>query len=162
MVLPRAHDCITIFLGSRERYNQEFTGTPGTYWYVQDYIERDDGSGASLSIGANTSADSEATYAEYVAKYGRDNADYLMEVMGAWQAHYHRAAYIDLGIGDGSAVEARARADAARRGWAFERMAGDMVLIRRLLYGDWNEDFLVLGPGQSISMTYDEAILGCG
>ena len=158
MVLPRAHDCITIFLGGRARYNQEFTQTPGTYWYVQDYIERDDGSGASLAIGANTAADGEETHAEYVRKYGADNADYLMEIMGAWQAHYNRAAFIDLGVGDGSAVAARAQADAARRGWNFERLAGDM---RRLLTGDWNEDFLILGPGQSVAMTYDEAILGC-
>jgi hypothetical protein len=161
MVLPRAHDCITIFLGSRARYNQEFTQTPGTYWYVQDYIERDDGSGTSMSIGANTATGGEDTHAEYVRKYGADNADYLMEIMGAWQAHYNRAAFIDLGVGDGSAVAARAQADAARRGWNFERLAGDMVLIRRLLNGDWNEDFLILEPGQSVAMTYDESILGC-
>jgi hypothetical protein len=58
-------------------------------------------------------------------------------------------------------VAARAQADAARRGWNFERLAGDMVLIRRLLNGDWNEDFLILEPGQSVAMTYDESILGC-
>ena len=161
LVVPRAHDCITIFLGSRERYNQQFEKTPGTYWYVQDYLERDDGSGASMSIGANTSADGEEAYATYVEKYGPDNADYLMEIMGAWQSHYERAAYIDLGVGDGSRAEERARKDASRRGWAFERLAGDMVIIRRLLFGDWNEDFLVVEPGMSINMTYDEKILGC-
>ena len=32
LVAPRAHDCITIFLGSRARYTTEFTGNPGTYW----------------------------------------------------------------------------------------------------------------------------------
>jgi hypothetical protein len=161
LVIPRAHDCITLFLGGRERYNQEFINTPGTYWYVQDYIERDDGTGASLSIGANTSTEGEAAYATYVEKYGADNADYLMEIMGAWQSHYQRAAFIDLGVGDGSKVESRAQRDAANRGWNFERLAGDMVLIRRLLFGDWNEDFLVVEPGQAISMTYDEKILGC-
>jgi hypothetical protein len=161
MVLPRAHDCITIFLGGRERYNQQFEQTPGTYWYVQDYLERDDGSGASMAIGANTSAEGEEVYEEYVEKYGRDNADYLMEIMGAWQSHYKRAAYIDLGVGDGSRAEERARNDAARRGWTYERLAGDMVLIRKLLFGEWNEDFLVVEPGQSITMTFDEKILGC-
>jgi hypothetical protein len=35
------------------------------------------------------------------------------------------------------------------------------VLIRRLLFGDWNEDFLVVEPGQGITMTFDELILGC-
>jgi hypothetical protein len=88
-----------------------------------------------------------------------------MEVMGAWQSHYKRAVYIDMGLGDGTAVEARAQAEAARRGWVFERMAGDMVLIRRLISGDWQtdpgNDFLVLPPGQQVVMTYDENVIGC-
>jgi hypothetical protein len=161
LVLPRAHDCITIFLGSRQRYNQQFEQTPGTYWYVQDYIERDDGSGASLSIGANTAGDAEDLYATYVEKYGQDNADYLMEVMGAWQSHYTRAAFIDLGVGDGSKVEGRAQADAARRGWTFERLPGDLSLVRRLLFAEWDSDFLVVQPGQTIKMSYDDGILTC-
>ena len=31
----------------------------------------------------------------WVKKYGKKNADYLMEVMGAWRQHYDRAAYIE-------------------------------------------------------------------
>jgi hypothetical protein len=101
-------------------------------------------------------------YEDYVEKYGQDNADYLMEVMGAWQDHYKRAAYIDLGFGNGAAVEEQARADATRRNWTFDRVAGDLVLIRRLLAGDWDEDYLVLQPGQQLVMTYDDDIIGCG
>jgi hypothetical protein len=159
LVIPRAHDCITLFLGSRARYQDQFENFPGTYWYAHDYIERDDGSGTSLSMGSGTEQDLQAVYGEYVAKYGKDNANYLMEVMGAWQSHYQRAVYIDLGVADGSAVEARAQAEAARRGWTFERMAGDLTLIRRLLTGDWAADYLVVQPGQQVKMTYDENIL---
>ena len=161
LVVPRAHDCITLFLGSRLRYNEQFEQFPGTYWYALDYIERNDGSGTSLSMGSGSDADLKSVYDEYVNKYGKDNADYLMEVMGAWQAHYKRAALIDMGVGDISAVESRARAQAARRGWVFDRLAGDLVLIRRLLNGDWAEDFLVLSPGQQVTMTYDDSVVGC-
>jgi hypothetical protein len=161
LVIPKVHDCITLFLGSRERYTYQFENFPGTYWYSHDYIERDDGSGSSLSMGSGTDSDLEAVYEEYVRKYGRDNADYLMETMGAWQKHYQRAVFVDMGIGDASQVEQRARQEAARRGWAFERMAGDLVLIRRLLNADWESDFLVLESGQSVSMTYDDEILAC-
>ena len=161
LVLPRAHDCITLFLGSRERYTQQFEQFPGTYWYAHDYVERDDGSGASLALGSGTETDVDQVYGEYVEKYGQDNADYLMEVMGAWKQHYQRAAYIDQGVGDGSAVEAKARDQAARRGWAFDRVQGDLVLLRRLLDGDWNEDYLILQPGQKLAMTYDENVIGC-
>ncbi|MBN1584570.1 MAG: DUF1638 domain-containing protein [Anaerolineae bacterium] len=161
LVIPRAHDCITLFLGSRERYQEQFENHSGTYWYVQDYVERKDGPGTSLSIGANMDTDVRSLYDEYVAKYGRDNADYLMEVMGAWQAHYNRAAYIDMGVGHGAEVEAQTQEEAARRGWTFERLAGDMVLIRRLLEGDWQHDFLILEPGQRVVMSYDDRVVDC-
>jgi hypothetical protein len=162
LVVPRAHDCITLFLGDRERYRREFTDHPGTYWYTQDYIERGTASDAEvrgLGVGSGTEEDLKATYAAYVEKYGRDNADYLMEALGAWREHYDRAAYIDLGVADAGTVEARARDDAERRGWAFARIVGDLVLVRRLLAGEWQVDFLVVQPGERVALTYDEAII---
>ena len=162
LVIPRCHDCITLFLGSRERYNNQFNDYPGTYWYSQDYIERAESGNTALAIGSGIDGGSgvQSTYEEYVQKYGADNADYLMEVMGAWQQHYKRAAYLDMGIGDNSSVAAAAQVEAARRGWTFERLAGDLVLIRRLLWGEWDAaDFLVLQPGQQIRMTYAEDII---
>jgi hypothetical protein len=161
LVIPRAHDCITLYLGSRQRYQEQFDGYPGTYWYTQDYVERSNGSAGSLALGSGTDTDLEAVYAEYVEKYGQDNADYLMEVMGAWQAHYRRAAFIDMGITGSASVELETRSTATRRGWAFERLSGDLVLIRRLLNGEWDSDFLVLEPGGQVTMTYDHDIIGC-
>jgi hypothetical protein len=161
LVIPRAHDCITLFLGDRQRYQVQFDHYPGTYWYTQDYLERGDGSNSSLSMGSGSDVQLETVYDEYVQKYGKDNADYLMEVMGAWQNHYRRSVYIDMGVGDGAVAAAEAQAKATRRGWSFERMNGDLILIRRLLAGDWQNDFLVLQPGQQVTMTYDEGIIGC-
>jgi len=162
LVIPRCHDCITLFLGSRERYNDQFLNYPGTYWYSQDYIERAESGNTALAIGSGSDGGSgiQATYEEYVAKYGVDNADYLMEVMGAWQQHYKRAAYLDMGIGDSSPVAETARAEAARRGWTFDRVPGDLVLLRKLLWGEWDAvDFLILQPGQQIRMTYGDDII---
>ena len=161
LVIPRAHDCITLFLGSRERYQVQFESFPGTYWYAHDYIERSNGSGGALSLGASSTTGLDKTYEEYVAKFGKDNADYLMEVLGGWQKHYKRAAYIELGVADGAAVEAQAQAEAQRRGWVFDRVAGDLALIRRLLEGDWKDDFMILRPGEQVKMTYDEGIIEC-
>jgi len=161
LVIPRAHDCITLFLGDRARYKDEFENNPGTYWYTLDYIERKGSDGTTLSLGSGLDTDINAVYDEYVEKYGVDNADYLMEVMGAWQSHYQRAAFIDMGVGDGAAVEAVARGEATRRGWVYERVTGDLVLIRRLLAGDWETDFLILEPGQQITTSYDDQVIGC-
>jgi hypothetical protein len=171
LVVPRAHDCITLFLGSRDRYATEAAGRPGTYWYVQDYLERTDEGSAFGGVGAVSDAEARATHDEYVAKYGEDNAAYLMDALGAWRAHYDRAAYIEMGLAGArtasdaearaaSAAEARARDDAERRGWAFERLAGELVLVRRLIEGDWDAaDFLVVQPGERLVMSYDDSVV---
>ncbi len=162
LVIPRAHDCITLFLGSRERYTQEHEKSPGTYWYSQDYIERGYQDGQKVVLGAgmeDDDRDMDVVFQEYVEKYGKDNADYLMEVMGAWREHYNRAAYIDLNLSQNKTVENQAREEATRRGWNFERVEGDLILIRRLLNGDWNKDFLVLQPGERMGMAYNEDII---
>ncbi len=161
VVLPRAHDCITLFLGARERYQEEHAKA-ATYWYVADQLERNDGYRAGvggLAIGADTDDQVEAVRAEYVAKYGEDNADYLMEVMGGWRTHYARAAFVSMGVADETPSETAARDEADRRGWAYERMEGSMVLLRRLIEGDWDDDMLVLQPGERLAMSYDDGVV---
>ena len=161
MVIPKAHDCITLFLGSRERYKDQFENFPSTYWYAVDYIERQIKSDNVFALGADSSLNIEGVYQEYVEKYGEDNAEYLMEVMGAWQTNYNRAAFIDMGIGNGKNVENTTKEEAEKRGWAFDKLEGDLILIRRLLFGDWENDFLTVPPGQEISMKVDEEIIEC-
>ena len=161
LVIAKAHDCITLFLGSRARYTDQFENHPGTYWYALDYLQKNTDPGTTLSLGAaEMGNDLKATYQSYVEKYGEDNAEYLMSVMGAWQAHYQRAVYIDMGVGDGTGVEGQAKADSERRGWGFERLSGDRRLVHQLLFGEWGNDFLVLRPGESITMRYDNEVIG--
>jgi hypothetical protein len=168
VVLPRAHDCITVFLGARDRYDAETRGREPTYWYVADQLERREsgglrasgaGAGAGAAMGGDTDEDLEAVRAEYVARYGEDNADYLMEVMGAWRSHYRRAAFVTTGVADETAAAEVAREQAERRGWAFETVEGSLVLLLRLLDGDWNEDVLVLQPGERLAMSYDDGVV---
>ncbi len=162
LVIPRAHDCITLFLGSREQYAEQFESCSGTYWYTRDYIERSTGAATPLSSGADMSVDLHDVYEGYVEKYGKDNAKYLMDVMGTWHNHYQRAVFIDMGISGNDNVEAQAREEAAKRGWTFERIAGSIVLIRRLLNADWEDDFLILKPGETLAMSYDQNIITSG
>jgi hypothetical protein len=160
MVIPRAHDCITLYLGSGERYSREFREHPGTYWYTADYIERGGGN-SHVALGVNESAEEmDATYKEYVEKYGQDNADYLMEVMGAWKQHYDRAAYIEAEEVDLPDYTAHVEELAERRGWKVERMAGSIILIRDLLEGRWDDErFLIVPPGKTILPTHDGCVI---
>jgi hypothetical protein len=115
--------------------------------------------GGLIGLGAATNEVEQSAHAAYVARYGEDNAAYLLEVMGAWRSHYGRAVFIDTGSAPTAGTEARVRDEARRRGWAFDRMAADMVLVRRLLEGDWADDFLVLEPGQRLAMSYDSSVV---
>ncbi len=158
LIMARAHDCITLYLGSRHFYQAEFDAHPGTYWYSQDYLERNPNS--SVALGAASIEVSEALYQEYVEKYGQENADYLMEVMGEWGKHYDRAVYIDTGLDQGAAYEQIAREQAERRSWRFERREGDRRLLHMLLNGEWSEsEFLVVPPNHAIAQAVDGSLV---
>ena len=43
LVLPRAHDCIALLMGSRERYQAYFDGNPGTFYRSTGWLERGQG-----------------------------------------------------------------------------------------------------------------------
>ena len=157
LVIPRVHDCIALYLGSHERYQKEFDAHPGTYWYSVDYMER---KGDGGSLGASFATEIDDRYDEYVEKYGKDNADYLMEVMGEWGKHYSRAAFIDTGAPDGERYENMARDQAERRGWVFERKLGNQRMLQMLLTGNWPADeFLVVPPGHVIEQAFDERLI---
>ncbi len=153
LVIPRTHDCIALYLGSHARYQQEFDAHPGTYWYSLDYMERNE-PGSNGGLGASNIGTMDEIYEQYVEKYGQENADYLMEVMGEWGSHYDRGVYIDMDSGDGAEYEQLARDQAARRGWIFERKEGNRRMLRMLVRGEWAEDeFLVVPPGHTIQQT---------
>jgi Protein of unknown function (DUF1638) len=158
--VPRAHDCITLYLGSRKRYDEEFAGSPGTYYYSEDYLERQSNVGTNgrrVTMGVVTSIEDDYDY--LVAKYGEDNAKYLIEVLGEWHKHYRRAAYIETGLGKSVRYRELAEQDAAKYGWRFDQLKGDPILIRKLLAGDWDDDFLVVQPGQRVVATHDSRII---
>jgi len=40
LIVPRAHDCITVFMGSRKRYQDYFFANTGTYFHTTGWLER--------------------------------------------------------------------------------------------------------------------------
>ena len=151
LVMPRAHDCITLLLGSKERYAQYVSEHPGTYWYSPGWIRH------HLPPGQERH---ERLLADYRARFGDDNAQYLMETEQHWFRTYDRAAYVDLGVTPSDAdVEYTCRC-ANWLGWEFDRPAGNPDLLRRLVSGPWDDErFLVLEPGQTARMTDDARIV---
>ena len=159
LVVPRAHDCITLMLGSRRAYLDQQNETPGTYWYSQDYLERSGRYGESMALGSAMPGDIRDVYQQYIDKYGQDNADYLIATLNSWQAHYQRAVLVENELPVSAEIAERADQEAERRGWQLERLAGSLSLIRNLLFGEWDDNFLVAPPQHRIQMTADEQIV---
>ncbi|MBI3971126.1 MAG: DUF1638 domain-containing protein [Chloroflexi bacterium] len=177
LVLARAHDCITLYLGSRQRYAEQFDAHPGTYYFSAEWLERGAASGLAA---AGAAADEGMAYGSrlpskfetLVRQYGEDNARYLMEVMGSWRQHYTRAAYIgqpctrcDLvsACSHDAPYHARVRAAAERNGWQYVELDGDSNLVARLLEGSWDEeDIIVVPAGSTIVATFDERVVRAG
>ena len=149
IVIPRAHDCITLLLGSRERYQREFEAHPGTYYYSQGWIERKEGEVTQGGFEVVKDCQAEERFQEYVEKYGEDNARFLMEQESQWLANYNRAAFLNMGLGNIDYYREFTQQVAESHGWSYEELAGDTRLIDRLLGGDWDEsEFLIVRPGQ--------------
>ncbi len=168
LVVARAHDCITWFLGSKERYREEFDQSPGTYYYTAGWLGfRDGGQQAAAqpdeeesdSAGVGVSGDWE----ELVEKYGEDNAQYLWEMSRAWTKHYKHGTYVDLPCADREACLAQVERICTRNGWEPREIAGDMGLFQRWVDGPWEPaEFLIVPPGARMIPTFDTQILTIG
>ncbi|MBN2473002.1 MAG: DUF1638 domain-containing protein [Pirellulales bacterium] len=160
LVVPRAHDCITLFLGDKDRYLEYFQSHPGVYFKTSGWIERGEGLAQLGSDAIPQAAGMTATYHELAAKYGEDNARYLYEQLGNMTRHYQKLTFIEMGIEPDDRFERQTEQEAAQRGWQYEKLAGDMGLIRALVDGPWDpERFLVVEPGCRVAASFDDAIV---
>lgn len=160
LVVPRGHDCMTLFFGSRARYMEYFQDNPGTFFLTSGWIERGEADGELRQLSIQHQAGMDATYEELVAKYGEDNARFLYDELCNHTKHYRQITFIDMGVGLQEEFSERARAEARERGWAFARAAGNMRLLTDLVLGNWNdEDFLVVKPGWRVAVSYDDGIV---
>ncbi|MBI5724510.1 MAG: DUF1638 domain-containing protein [Planctomycetes bacterium] len=165
LVIPRAHDCITFFMGSRQAYRKCFDECPGTYYLSTGWLERNttrDGQlekpaygkqGVMAKLGL---ADS---YEQMVEKYGKEDADYIMQTIGDWTKNYSRMMYLKMGVCDETAFIDQAGKMAADRGWQFQLKDGSWSLLEKLFFGQWDDDFLTIPPGKSIIARNDDLIL---
>jgi len=165
LVIPRAHDCITLFFGSRASYREYFDAHPGTYYMTTGWAERNVGEdgeygrpayGQEGVMGKLGLAD---PYEVMVEKYGKENADFIAATIGDWRKNYDRFLYLPMGVSDETDIIEETRRSAAERGWSFEQRPGDLSLLRRLFAGGWNEDFLVVPPGGRIVARNDALVL---
>jgi len=161
VVIPRAHDCIGMLLGSSRCYFAQLEAQPGTYFQSAGWLENSPLNGEIRKQNFTFGPNSNVTRAALVDKYGEENADFLIEQFANFTRHYKRLAFIDTPVPTARKWEGVAREIAEKQGWQFDRLAGDLAWLRRLLDAEWNEDeFLRLEPGQRVVMRSDAQLIG--
>ncbi|MDR1599080.1 MAG: DUF1638 domain-containing protein [Oscillospiraceae bacterium] len=158
LVLPKAHDCVSLFLGSRERYSDYFFNHKGTFWSNASWAEN-----CFLPDGRRAAA----ALAGFTKRYGAERAAKLLSASERWKDNYSGTTFIRWGEFSGTDIQAeaerRCRACAEYNGWAFDTLEGDSAWMRRFLDGDWDDErFLVVPPGRRIILTYDERLVDYG
>ena len=152
LVIPRAHDCVPLLMGSRETFDDYFTEHSGVFFRSTGWVERQPDGEHPGKVEPLT----RHTREELVAQFGDDNGDYVFNELTRYQQHYHQVTFIETGVEPDASFEERARSEAQARGLNFSKVKGDLRLFERLLSGDWDaNEFLVAPPGWRVVASYD-------
>jgi hypothetical protein len=134
LVVPKVDDCIAIFLGSEQAYTKQSRAVPGTYYMTKGWIEVGD-----------------SPFGEFdtmVERYGEEKARYLM---GKILNNYTRLALINTGEYELERYRQYCENTAARFDLCYEEIPGSNTLIKKLLHGPWDDDFVIAKPGEIIT-----------
>jgi hypothetical protein len=134
LIIPRVDDCIAIFLGSAAEYQKQYSSIPGTYYLTKGWIEFGD-----------------TPFSEYdilVKRYGEQIAQRIINQL---LKNYTRLAFINIGNNKLEHYRERARSMAERFSLGYEEIQGSDVIIKKMLYGLWDDEFIIIPPGKTIS-----------
>ncbi len=141
LVIPKVDDCVALCLGSRAEYLRQCHKAPGTFYLTKGWIECGD--------------DPYTEYLKLRERFGHDEAYYLEKIV---IQNYTRLALIDTGDPDLDKYRIYAQQQADFFGLTFEEIPGSSALIRKLVEGKWDEDFVIVEPGGTVeyAMFLDE------
>lgn len=133
LVVPRVDDCISIFLGSCDAYRQQSRAEPGTYYLTKGWIE----------VGDTPFTE----YQRMVQRYGEARAQRMIKTM---LGNYTRLALINTGKYELDHYREYARRTAEQFGLRYEEIEGSSALVQQMIYGPWDEEFVIVPPGEEI------------
>lgn len=134
LVIPRTDDCIAIFLGSCSAYKDQVKKEPGTYYLTKGWIEAGD-----------------TPFEEHkllIEKYGEEKAERMTRLM---LKNYKRLAFINTGMYEIERYRDYARKTAKKFGLRFEEIDGSPDLVKKVVFGPWDGEFVVVPPGETVS-----------
>lgn len=151
LVIPRAHDCISVFMGSKEAYAAHQRRCPTCYYYTPGWNRARRIPGPEML---------ELMRAELALRFDADDVEFLMESEREQLAMHDTASYLDLGTANAQVEADYAQSCATWLGWKFEHLPGDPTLLKDLLWGNWDPGrFQIIEPGMQLGHAPDESIL---
>lgn len=155
LVIPRAHDCTTLFLGSKEKFKERFGENPSQPWTSLGYAERGD---TLISDGnARIFGEGNMSFAELVDTYGEENAQYIIQALSVG-SESDDLPFLDVPETHLPELTDKLLKRIADMGKTPVCISGSIKLIEGLLSGNWPEDkFLVVPPNHCITGVYDHA-----
>ncbi|MBK1875608.1 DUF1638 domain-containing protein [Pelagicoccus mobilis] len=142
LVIPRAHDCISILLGGMAPHRDQLLKNPGTYFYSPGWIR------GKRVPGPDREKHIRTLYAERF----EDDEEMIDELVDADRdafRHYNCAAYVD--ITNNQTAESYCKSCAQHQGWTYKRMNGNPAMLQDLLSGNWDPSrYLHVPPGKRI------------
>lgn len=126
MILPRVDDCITMFLGSKEK-RKAVKNEERTFFLLKGWLDSE----------RNILAE----YQRIVEKYGEDNADMVMEMM---YQHYLKFDLVDTGLFEIEPQLEKMEQIAQLLDKEYEVLQGTDSMMERLISGPYDEEHFVL------------------
>lgn len=137
LVVPKVDDCIGLFLGSRSTHIALTRENPGTYYLTKGWIE----------IGDTPFLD----FDRNVKHYGREKAAIVYQRM---MGNYTHLALINTGQSGKDKYRQMIRQVAKKFNLHYKELQGSDRLIRKLLLGPWDDEIIVIEPGEKFTIEH--------
>ena len=134
LVIPRTHDCIALFLGSREAHQRQIAQEIGTYYLTKGWIEVD-------SLWDQ--------WDRLTKKYGPERG---AEIARMAVENYTRMAFIATGASNLDHYRETARQWADMYRLRYDEIEGSPIYLEALAAGAWDERFIIVEPGETIRL----------
>jgi hypothetical protein len=131
LTLPAVDDCISLLLGSKQRYLEEHGRQPGTYYYTRGWIDFID--------------DPYKEYLKILPKYGEEKSAHVARLI---MQNYTRLAVIETpGVPGLEEKQEYLDTVSAFYDLPLERLTGSLRFLDKLMSGPHDEEFLIVEPG---------------
>ncbi|NBC82359.1 MAG: DUF1638 domain-containing protein [Bacteroidetes bacterium] len=138
LIIPRAHDCIAFFLGSRQAYHRNFKEFPGTYYLSKSWI---DNQKDPIGLMKN----------EYTERVGPEDAEWAMKEE---IKHYSQIAFINTIPEEANKYRKVAQMNADYFQKKYKEYKGEPTYILKILNGPYDDDFVHIPPGELVKQKY--------